>query len=400
MSKQLTVQMVRQELNNQLGIVSAPPESHGEHHDRIVCPACNHERVEGRDRAELAVFIKPEGWLNFHCHHCQGKSKKGDPPAYPMTPEGSGWIRAGFVPPVSALKQEIMGYQRPLPMQQRGRTPHIETWWGDRKILKATRDAFGVFDMDTGMARNRRGVNGQQLKPEWLPCVVFPYFDFNGQITNYKKRSCEKPKHGHNSIKREWRKKFFSQSPNNEPRLYNEYHFFRSAGWRADAQIIIVEGELDVLSIAQAFPQAGAEHTLNVVSLPSGSAKSDNRSRAALFTSAYQHVVDRAQSVILAGDNDANGRALMSAIADVFGRDKCRIVEWGGFKDANETLMRDGAHKVTEAVWSAIPMYLQDTMYPPETLNAPVRKVPTSADPTDANGSPVSKNIRAMLGLA
>lgn len=95
----------------------------------------------------------------------------------------------------------------------------------------------------------------------------------------------------------------------------------------------IVEGEMDALS----FHEAGI---YSVVSVPNGASKGNQRLE--YLDNCYEYFKDKKQ-IILCTDNDPAGMALRNELARRFGNYRCKYVEWGEYKDANEVLVSQGA---------------------------------------------------------
>ncbi|KAL5577829.1 hypothetical protein UlMin_019528 [Ulmus minor] len=109
-------------------------------------------------------------------------------------------------------------------------------------------------------------------------------------------------------------------------------------------EIIIVEGEMDKLSVEEAGFR-------NCVSVPGGApGKVSNKLPSLEKDMAYQYLwnskeyLDKVSQIILATDGDAPGRALAEELARRLGKDRCWQVRWpkkdesSCFKDANEVL--------------------------------------------------------------
>ena len=136
---------------------------------------------------------------------------------------------------------------------------------------------------------------------------------------------------------REFREKEFRQEPDAEPAPFG---FDDAVG--AD-RVVIVEGHMDKLAIES------ATGLREVISVPNGTNPNDDGLRL------IGEAVKNAEIVLLAGDTDAVGRGLMELLAPRLGYSRCRLVEWGEYKDANEVLMEEGAHAVENALANARP---------------------------------------------
>lgn len=114
-------------------------------------------------------------------------------------------------------------------------------------------------------------------------------------------------------------------------------HLWRGHGRR----IVVTEGEIDALSVGQAFGL-----TWDVVSLPNGAQSAKKAlSRSLEFLQGYDEVC-------LWFDNDEPGRAAVAECAPLFTPGKCKIV-YTHLKDANDVLLKDGAKAVSQAVFNA-----------------------------------------------
>jgi hypothetical protein len=152
---------------------------------------------------------------------------------------------------------------------------------------------------------------------------------------------------------------------NKKERPYNQKKFFQKKGAPnvlynydgiKDAKIIhIVEGEMDVLS----FMQVGM---YNVCSPNQGAPnkKDDNPAKKLESIHHAYDVLNKAELLILGADNDANGQAMNEYIIKLFGRDKCRVIDWQDKKDANEVLTNHGPEKLRKLIRSASYSYTAD----------------------------------------
>ncbi|KAL5097748.1 hypothetical protein RYX36_002075 [Vicia faba] len=127
-------------------------------------------------------------------------------------------------------------------------------------------------------------------------------------------------------------------------------------------EIIIVEGEIDKLSLEEAGYQ-------NCVSVPVGAPRKVSSKDLPPIEkdTAYQYLwnckayLDKAVRIILATDNDPPGQALAEELTRRLGRERCWQVRWPMkdestfFKDANEVLKYMGADALKRAVENAEP---------------------------------------------
>lgn len=182
-------------------------------------------------------------------------------------------------------------YQQPKPA---GHTPEetVFQWFATRQIMKTTVDRFGIT--------------------QHCGEIIFPYFR-NGILVNNKYRT---------------RDKKFRQERDAEPCLYG-----RDLVPDESAELIIVEGEIDALTISQTG-------FLNVVSVPSGAGNLD------WIETSFDYL-DSFETIFLCFDQDRAGQEAALKIAKRLGY-RCKRVKLP-FKDANDWLM----HGMTKAMLQA-----------------------------------------------
>lgn len=179
----------------------------------------------------------------------------------------------------------------------------------------------------------KRGISQKTLlrmkigeKEEWLPqiekkgnCIVFPYFR-NGELVNVKYRDGQKNFKLHSGAELIW---------------------FNYDALKVYKEIIIVEGEMDALSLIQ----AGFE---NVISVPNGA----STGRMEYFDNSLEDL-NQVETFILATDNDMKGLELKNDLTRRLGIEKCKSVSFKQFKDANELLVAEGADELKKAIENA-----------------------------------------------
>ncbi|KAK9058026.1 hypothetical protein SSX86_022866 [Deinandra increscens subsp. villosa] len=124
--------------------------------------------------------------------------------------------------------------------------------------------------------------------------------------------------------------------------------------------IVIVEGEIDKLSMDQAgilncvsVPD-GAPQQVSIKALPSK--KQEARFKYLLDNNGY---LDKASRIILATDGDGPGQALAEELSCRLGKERCWLVTWPKkdeltyYKDANEVLVHLGPEALRHIVESA-----------------------------------------------
>lgn len=114
-------------------------------------------------------------------------------------------------------------------------------------------------------------------------------------------------------------------------------HLWPTTGKR----LVITEGEIDCLSVAQAFNLSWP-----VVSLPNGAQSAKKAiARALEWICGYEEVC-------LGFDDDEAGRAAAAECAPLFPPGKCKVITWG-LKDASELLQKGRVKDIATAVYQA-----------------------------------------------
>ena len=166
--------------------------------------------------------------------------------------------------------------------------------------------------------------------------VTFNYFDLDGTLVNKKFRDG---------------KKNFTQVADAKKILYGLIDIID-----AD-EVIFVEGEMDKASLYEADVK-------NVVSVPNGANDLDDA------VSENWEIFNNEKPIVIAVDNDENGKKLEQSILDRFGRHRCFKVEWPeGCKDANDVLVQHGAIRLKSIV-DARTEYPVDDVYASSDLEA------------------------------
>jgi len=111
-------------------------------------------------------------------------------------------------------------------------------------------------------------------------------------------------------------------------------------------RLVIVEGEIDAMSVAYAYHQRHKGKIYPVVSLPSASGLKQ--------LLAQRDWVRRFDEVVLMLDNDEAGQKALAEACKIIGVDKARIAKLR-CKDANEELLTHGPNGILEAIWDAQP---------------------------------------------
>mgnify|MGYP003632343130 FL=1 len=137
--------------------------------------------------------------------------------------------------------------------------------------------------------------------------------------------------------------------------------FFNLDRLNIERSIVIVEGELDVIALA--------EIGIDAVSVPNGAPMkisnvnnkidpSEDKKFAYLYKA--KDVLERCNKVILAVDNDNAGNVLCEELSRRIGKEKCLTVEFPqGCKDANDVLREHGGEILKEIITNATPIPIQ-----------------------------------------
>lgn len=214
-----------------------------------------------------------------------------------------------------------------------------------RGLTSDTMKRFGVF---------QGGYAGK-------PVQVYPYHDQGGELVAQKLRT---PAKDFPLLKGEGYKSL------SECQLFGRHVF----GDRFDRQVIVTEGELDALSVAQA-----TNFKVAVVSVGAGSQS------AAKHLKANYLWLDRFTEIILWFDNDEAGKQAVADCAPLFKVGKVRIATATGFqlgtetpcKDASDMLQANRPGDITAAVYAASgwrPKGIVNAKDNPEDVLAPIEE--------------------------
>lgn len=119
---------------------------------------------------------------------------------------------------------------------------------------------------------------------------------------------------------------------------------FGSQLWSGGKKIVITEGEIDCLSVAQV-----QDGKYPVVSLPLG-AKAAKKTLAANL-----EYLDQFEEIILMFDMDEPGREAVEQAAPVLPAGKVKVAFINGYKDANAALQAKDFRAIQDAIWNAVP---------------------------------------------
>ncbi len=189
----------------------------------------------------------------------------------------------------SKFEQTKKTYKRPDAPKVVKELAPIYKYFAKRKISQKTVDLYGVSFND---------------KKE----IVFPYYKY-GELVNVKYRT----NLGNG-------KKKFCQEKDTEKTLYG-------MDLVKDTDTLIwVEGEMDVLALA--------EQGIFAVSIPQGASENKLECIENCFD-----FIQQFKTHIIAVDNDIPGDKLKESLLSRIGKEKCKVVNWKQYKDADEALI-------------------------------------------------------------
>ena len=264
---------------------------------RVACPYCSAERRKSNQK-DMTLTRKSDGAVVFHCHHCQTN---------------------GSVQPQQ--ERILSAVPNPIIVSNKLQDQHY-AWLATRGISKPTADKMNLFASEKYFGKLGKTADA----------IGFPYYR-NGALVAAKYRS--------------FPEKDFTQDSG------GAHDFFGIDLIKKDQPLIIVEGEIDCLSLME----MGYE---NVVSVPSGAPikvadgkvlPSEDKKFAYVWNA--REILDAVPYIILATDQDTAGQALAEELARRIGKEKCRLAKFEK-KDLNEVMLDDPT-KVGALLASAVP---------------------------------------------
>lgn len=238
-----------------------------ESNGKQTCPECSNSRHDKTDKC-LSVTYCHDGVL-YNCHHC-------------------GWHGVVYYNTYkTADKSKI--YVRPSKPEKSNNDLWLYTYFSGRKISANTLKQYDILANENNE-------------------IQIPYYK-NGELVNIKYRT-----------NLENGKKTFRQEKDAEKTFYGMDLVDKTKA------LIIVEGEMDVLALA--------EQGIYSVSVPQGGSDKKLECIENCFD-----FIEQFDEYIIAVDNDAVGDTLKNNLLLRLNKDKCSIVNWGKYKDANEALI-------------------------------------------------------------
>jgi len=221
---------------------------------RVACPYCSAERRKSNQK-DMTLTRKADGAVVFHCHHCQTNGS--------VQPQQERILSAVPNPTIVSNKLQDQHY----------------AWLATRGISHQTADKMKLFASEKYFGKLGKTADA----------IGFPYYR-NGALVAAKYRS--------------FPEKDFTQDSG------GAHDFFGIDLIKKDQPLIIVEGEIDCLSLME----MGFD---NVVSVPSGAPikvadgkvlPSEDKKFAYVWNA--REILDAVPYIILATDQDTAGQAL------------------------------------------------------------------------------------------
>lgn len=276
--------------------ITVPIHANGE--VDVTCPACSAQRKKKRARC-LSVNTTKGTWL---CHHC-------------------GWHGSLLE---GVKRHSELHWQKPTYVRPEPRTAADDLdvamvqWFAKRGISAPT------------LRRNKISIQEVYMPQveERVRAISFPYYR-DGEYINAKFRDKDKN---------------FRMEAGAERVLYGLDDLLAP-----DGKCIIVEGEIDKLSIEEAGITA-------CVSVPDGAPSIDSEHYQSKFKFIDSDIerLDKVGKWIIAVDNDPPGARLEEELVRRFGVERCLRATWPeGCKDANDVLRKHGKDKLRECIENA-----------------------------------------------
>ena len=203
-------------------------------------------------------------------------------------------------------------YKKPVWKNKTELSNNAVKWFESRKITQSTLNEFKVTEGLEWMPQTQTTVN----------TIQFNYFKF-GELVNVKYR--DGTKHF----------KLFKDG---------EMIFYNLDATINNNVIIIVEGEMDVLAMAQSGYK-------NVISVPNG-CNDKGKINMDYLDNCIDYFVENCK-FLLALDNDKVGNRLKDELARRLGYENCSTITFKDCKDANDCLIKYGIIGVSESVEAA-----------------------------------------------
>jgi len=260
-----------------------------------ICPLCSHDRKPEHRKSKCASYDWERGLGT--CHNCN------------QTFQLHTYHRNG-----STEKEYVIPDVEPVLIQN----PKVVAWFDSRGISAQT-----LKDLHIGEGFEYMPQTGKEENT-----IQFNYY-IGGKLVNIKYRDGRKN---------------FKLYKGAEKVFYN---IDASVGYDT---VVIVEGEMDVLS----FHEAGIK---NVISVPNGATLNNNN--LDYLDACIDYFSDK-EKVIIAVDSDEAGQALQQELVRRLGAELCYTLSFDDVKDANDYLQKYGKQKLAERIAQAKPVPLEN----------------------------------------
>jgi len=275
------------------------------------CPMCKDNRSKASNQSDTPLSVDTNEQI-ANCHNCGAK----------FVVDKGGYLES------SNHKK----YKKPKPPSSYDKIGEKTTeWFASRSISPDTLRKLKVTEGMAWMPQRDAEVN----------TIQFNYLD-REQLENVKYRDGAKN---------------FKLYKDAKLIFYN-----LNALYHTDGDIIITEGEMDVLSYVESDRS-------NVISVPNGASKGSLKLE---YLDNHYHLFDnewRAKNklkplkrIILATDDDEAGRTLRKEFVRRLQAHRCWFVDFKGCNDPNELLMKDGVVALSATIDKATPAPLSDVV--------------------------------------
>lgn len=269
------------------------------------------------DKKEYEIEITKNGENQMTCPECSFHRKKKTLKCFSfnLNKNAGRCNHCGIVLVAKEDKQiEIKQteYKKPVWKNKTDLSNNAVKWFESRKITQSTLNEFKVTEGIEWMPQTQTNVN----------TIQFNYFKF-GELVNVKYR--DGAKHF----------KLFKDG---------EMIFYNLDATINNNVIIIVEGEMDVLAMAQSGYK-------NVISVPNG-CNDKGKINMDYLDNCIDYFVENCK-FLLALDNDKVGNRLKDELARRLGYENCSTITFKDCKDANDCLIKYGIIGVSESVEAA-----------------------------------------------
>jgi twinkle protein len=268
------------------------------------------------DKKEYTIEVTKNGENQMTCPECSPHRKKKTNKCFSFNlQKNAGKCNHCGIVLVSKEHKPIevkTEYKKPIWKNKTELSNNAVKWFESRKITQSILNEFKVTEGAEWMPQTQTNVN----------TIQFNYFKF-GELVNVKYRDGAK------------NFKLFKDG---------EMIFYNLDATINNNVIIIVEGEMDVLAMAQ----SGFK---NVISVPNG-CNDKGKINMDYLDNCIDYFVEDCK-FLLALDNDKVGNRLKDELARRLGYENCSTITFKDCKDANDCLIKYGIIGVTESIEAA-----------------------------------------------